>query len=180
MSKENNTEFKEAITLHQKGINGDKKAAEKAFKQLKELKLMNHNDPLIEAYYGSASALVARDHANLMEKTNYAKRGMKALDHAVTKDSSNMEIRMLRGNVAFRLPEMHFKRTSTAIEDFLYLIAAYEKEKGKGTITKDQYEDILFKLGKAYKNSNEDQKAKDVWTKLSSKNPKYKKQIEKG
>ncbi len=170
-------EFDEAIRFHQQAINGDKQAAKKAYEILKKVKLKAVNHPLVEAYYGSSSALIARDHPDLMEKMNLAKRGLKALDNAVKADPMNSEIRILRGNVAFRLPEMYFKRTKTAIEDFQFLTKGYEDK--KINISKEQYCEYLLKLGNAYKTLGDSQNAEDTWeVLLKMNNSKYKKLIE--
>jgi tetratricopeptide (TPR) repeat protein len=169
-------DFAKAITLHKKGINGDKQAAQKAYESLKNIKLQVNNHPLVEAYFGSSSALIARDHTNINEKSNYGKRGIKALDQAIKLDGDNVEIRLLRGNVALRLPEVYFKRTKTAIEDFNYLIKAYENN--NRDISKDQYHEILLKLGKAYQTVGDSKRAEETWNKLLSlNNSKYKKLV---
>ena len=167
-----------AVALHKKAINGDKQAAQKAYETLKNIKLQVNNHSLVEAYFGSSSALIARDSTDLIDKTNYAIRGMKALDQAIKLDGNNVEIRMLRGNVAHRLPEVHFKRTKTAIEDFQYLIKAFEGN--NRDISKEQYYEILLKLGAAYKTVGNSQSAEETWNKLLSlNNSKYKTLVEK-
>ncbi|WP_226666617.1 tetratricopeptide repeat protein [Metabacillus litoralis] len=170
-------DFKEAVALHQKAIDGDKEAAQKAHNILKKIKPVVTNNPLIEAYYGSSAALVARDHIDLIEKMNLAKRGLKSLDKAVTSEPNNLEIRLLRGNVAFRLPEIYFKKTKTAIEDFQFLINEYEKK--NKNITKDQYCEILLNLGKSYQTLSKFDDADKVWNKLLKLNSrKYKTHVE--
>ncbi|WP_078431241.1 hypothetical protein [Metabacillus halosaccharovorans] len=171
-------EFQEAIQLHQQAIDGDKQAAKKAYEILKKVKLKTANHALIEAYYGSSSALIARDHPDLIEKMNLAKRGLKVLDQAVKTEPSNSEIRVLRGNVAFRLPETYFKKTKTAIEDFQFLIKEYEDK--RNNISKEQYSELLLNLGIAYKTLGDNQNAENIWGKLlKMNNSKYKKLIEK-
>jgi tetratricopeptide (TPR) repeat protein len=167
-----------AVALHKKAINGDKQAAQKAYETLKNIKLQVNNHSLVEAYFGSSSALIARDSTDLIDKTNYAIRGMKALDQAIKLDGNNVEIRMLRGNVAHRLPEAYFKRTKTAIEDFQYLIKVFEGN--NRDISKEQYYEILLKLGAAYKTVGNSQRAEETWNKLLSlNNSKYKTLVEK-
>ncbi|WP_051475580.1 hypothetical protein [Bacillus sp. J37] len=171
-------DFQEAIQLHQQAIDGDKQAAKKAYEILKKVKLKTVNHALIDAYFGSSSALIARDHPDLIEKMNLAKRGLKVLDQAVKAEPNNSEIRVLRGNVAFRLPETYFKRTKTAIEDFHFLIKEYENN--RNNISKEQYSEFLLNLGSAYKNLGDNQNAENIWGKLlKMNNSKYKKLIEK-
>ncbi|TXC93128.1 hypothetical protein FS935_02745 [Metabacillus litoralis] len=170
-------DFKEAVALHQKAIDGDKEAAKKAHAILKKLKTDVINNPTIEAYFGSASALVAKDHIDLIEKMNLAKRGLKELDKAVKAEPKNYEFRLLRGNVAFRLPEMYFKRTKTAIEDFQFLISEY-KSRNKN-ITKNLFCEILLNLGKCYQTLGEFEKADQAWNQLlKENNRKYKTLVE--
>jgi tetratricopeptide (TPR) repeat protein len=103
---------------------------------------------------------------------------MKALDQAIKLEGNNVEIRMLRGNVAYRLPEVYFKRTKTAIEDFQYLIKAFEGN--NRDISKEQYYEILLKLGASYKTVGNSQRAEETWNKLLSlNNSKYKTLVEK-
>lgn len=161
-------DLKAAVALHQKAIEGDKEAAKKALTILKKLKTDVINNPTIEAYFGSASALVAKDHIDLIEKMNLAKRGLKALDKAVKAEPENYEFRLLRGNVAFRLPEMYFKRTKTAIEDFQFLISEY-KSRNKN-ITKNLYCEILLNLGKCYQTLGDFEKADQAWNQLLKEN----------
>lgn len=109
---------------------------------------------------------------------NLAKRGLKALDQAIKAEPNNSEIRVLRGNVAFRLPEIYFKRTKTAIEDFQFLIKGYEDK--RNNISKEQYSEFLLNLGIAYKTLGDNQNAENIWGKLlKMNNSKYKKIIEK-
>ncbi len=157
-------EFEKAVHLHQLAINGDKQAAKQAYDLLKKIRLQTVNNALVDAYFGSSSALIARDHPDLMEKMNLAKRGLKALDNAVKADPNNVEIRILRGNVAYRLPEMYFRRTKTAIEDFQFLVDGYEGKKNK--ISKNQYCEFLLNLGNSYQVIGESQKADTTWDKL--------------
>ncbi|PGT78948.1 lipopolysaccharide assembly protein LapB [Bacillus sp. AFS040349] len=170
-------DFEEAVKLHQKAIDGDQQAAKKAYDILKKIKLQAMNYSIVEAYFGSSSALIARDHPDLIEKMNLAKRGLKALDKAVKAEPNHTEIRILRANVAYRLPEMYFKRTKTAIEDFQFLISDYEKK--KTDISKDQYCEFLLNLGSSYQTIGDSENAENTWEKLLKINSgKYKKLVE--
>ena len=157
--------FQEAISLHKKGIEGDKESVEKAYKLLKQIKLQERDHALVEAYLGSITALIARDHPNLMEKSKFAKKGLRLLDQSVQKDPKHLDIRKLRGYVCYRLPEMFFKRTQTAIEDFTFIIDHYEQTIDKG-ISREFYYQILFDLGMAYRNMGNETEAVSIWDKL--------------
>jgi hypothetical protein len=61
--------FQEVITLHKVGIKGDTESVEKAYKLIKKIKLQVRDNALVDAYYGSITALIARDHPNLIEKS---------------------------------------------------------------------------------------------------------------
>ncbi|APH04762.1 tetratricopeptide repeat protein [Bacillus weihaiensis] len=169
-------EFEEAEKLHNKAIKGDKEAAKKAYTILKQIKQVSLNDSKVEALYGSSSALVARDQMDLIEKTNLAKRGLKSLDKAVATEPKNIDFRILRGNVAFRLPEMYFKRTKTAIEDFEFLIKEYESK--KTNLNSEQYYEFLLNLGTSYNTLGKSNEAEKVWNKLVKMNPSFKPIIE--
>jgi tetratricopeptide (TPR) repeat protein len=157
--------FQEVITLHKVGIKGDTESVEKAYQLIKKIKLQVRDNALVDAYYGSITALIARDHPNLIEKSKLAKKGLRSLDQSVQKDPNLIDIRILRGYVCYRLPEMFFKRTQTAIEDFTFLIDHYEQNKSK-EISREFYFQLLFDLGMAYRNIGNETKAVSTWDKL--------------
>ena len=157
--------FQQVINLHTKGVEGDQESVEKAYKLLKQIKLQERDHALVDAYLGSITALIARDHPNLMEKSKFAKKGLRLLDQSVQKDPNHIDIRKLRGYVCYRLPEMFFKRTQTAIEDFTFIINHYEQNKNKG-ISKEFYYQLLFDLGMAYRNIANETEAALIWEKL--------------
>jgi tetratricopeptide (TPR) repeat protein len=157
--------FQEVITLHKVGIKGDTESVEKAYQLIKKIKLQVRDNALVDAYYGSITALIARDHPNLIEKSKLAKKGLRSLDQSVQKDPNLIDIRILRGYVCYRLPEMFFKRTQTAIEDFTFLIDHYEQNKSK-EISREFYFQLLFDLGMAYRNIGNETKAVSKWDKL--------------
>lgn len=161
--------FEEAKRLHQLGIDGDKEAVKKAHAALESLRKRIKTNNLVEAYYGSATALLGRDAVDPMERVEKALKGLKLLDQAVTNDKEDTEIRTLRGYVCFKLPEMYFHRTKTAIEDFRYLADCYEKD--SAVFAKEFYWQILYDLGLAYKNLQQRQEAETVWQKLLAQDP---------
>jgi hypothetical protein len=75
------------------------------------------DNPLIEAYYSSSLALLARDAVKPLEKADKAQEGLDALNRAVTLDPNQKEIWLLRANVCLRLPESFFHCSKTAHEE---------------------------------------------------------------
>ena len=151
-------EIQKAISLHSDGVNGNKSAVQKAFDMFKSLYEKEPNNTEIAAYYGSATALMGRDEANLTKRMKYALSGLKLLDSVVEKSPELPLARFLRGNVCYRLPEMYFHRTDTAIEDFKYLINFYEQD--NRILTKSEYETVLKNLIKACETLNRAEEAK--------------------
>ncbi|QNF30506.1 tetratricopeptide repeat protein [Metabacillus elymi] len=146
-----------AIELHNEGIMGNKQAVKSAYNSLKDLAKQDKNNLEIQAYLGSATTLLGRDANSVTDKMKYALEGLKLLD-AVVESAPNLVIaRLLRGNVSFRLPEMYFQRTSTAIEDFSFLVQAYEKD--SSILTESEYNEVLKNVIEACKRSNQLEKA---------------------
>lgn len=171
--------FSHALSLHQRGVDGDAAAVKECVDELGKLRSLVPDNNLIEAYYGSATALLGRDEPNLMEKMNHANKGLKILDKAVAREKDNTEIRILRFNVCYRLPEAIFQRGSTVAEDLAYLAGRYEQD--PDVFSQDYYWHVLYTLGTAYKSINQEQQAEQVWYKLLSLDPdsKYKKLLKK-
>lgn len=158
--------FAEAIELHKRGLQGDKEAVVKAHELLAKVKELLPENNLVEAYYGSAITLLGRDAIDPMERFKKAVKGLKILDGAVSRDPENIEIRILRGNVCYRLPETYFHRTATAVEDFSYLVSRYEQD--PSVFSQDYYCQLLYNLGAANKNLGRNQEANSIWQKLLS------------
>ncbi len=118
----------EVVKLHQQAVQGDKEAVKKAHSLLKQIRRPNLSNNLVEAYYGSVMTLLGRDAIEPMERLNKVRQGLKSLDKAVQNEPDNVEIRILRGYVCYRLPEAFFHRTATGVEDFRYLTARYQRE----------------------------------------------------
>ncbi len=154
----NSDEIQTAISLHSDGVNGNKSAVQKAFDMFKSLYEKEPNDTEIAAYYGSATALMGRDETNLTKRMKYALSGLKLLDSVVEKSPNLPLSRFLRGNVCYRLPEMYFHRTDTAIEDFKFLVNLYEQD--NRILTKSEYETVLKNLIKACETLNRAEEAK--------------------
>lgn len=168
----------EAIEHYGKAVKGDKEAAKTALELLKRIHLADTSNCRVEAYLGAATALQGRDILDPIQRFKLAMKGLKMLDHAVACEAGNIEFRRLRGQVCFKLPEMYFHRTATAIEDFSYMIAQYEEN--HNIFTADEYSKLLFDLGTAYQNLNRTEDANKIFSKLLSitDDPKYKGMIE--
>ena len=163
----------EAIKFHDAAVAGDKEAVMKAYDLLKKLHHMDPEDQLIGAYYGSTTSLLGRDAIDPAVRMAKALEGTKILDRVVANAPDNIQVRILRAYVSYRLPEMYFHRTSTAIEDFNYLVSRYEQD---NTVFSQQfYWQLLYDLGQAYKTLGRTQGAEATWLKLLSAttDPKY-------
>ncbi|MBU7007092.1 hypothetical protein [Phosphitispora fastidiosa] len=158
--------FTTAVNLHNTGVDGDKDAVKKAHKMFKKICADNPGDCLAEAYLGSATALLGRDEIEPNRRFKLALDGLKILDRAVSKEPDNIEIRILRGFVCHRLPEIYFHRLGTAIEDFTYVISRYERN--KKLLKRDFYCKLLFELGIDYKQLERIEEAHLTWQKLLS------------
>ncbi len=165
--------FAEAVNLHNLGVDGDKEAVQKAHEMFKEIWSEDPDNHLAEAYLGSTTALLGRDHPNLSEKFRLAVEGLKLLDSAVSKEPNNTEIRILRGHVCFNLPDMYFHRLTTAVEDFEFLISRYRRN--RRVFSRDFYIKTVFDLGSAYKKLGRNEEAEATWMKILSltRDPKY-------
>jgi CII-binding regulator of phage lambda lysogenization HflD len=153
--------LQEAIRLHDAGaIGNDKEAVVKAHDLLKKLSRANPGDPVINAYYGSAITLMARDGSDPVKRMKGVKKGLGILDGVVRNASDNIQARILRGNVCYRLPETMFRRNSTAVEDFNYLINRYEQN--SSVFSRDFYLQLLDNLSGAYKNLGKTEESKSV------------------
>jgi len=125
---------------HHKGVKGDRKAVKTAYGLLRTLREEDPENALIEAYYGSVQALLARDAEKPLAKADLAEAGLASLNRAVGMDPENKEIRLIRANVCMRLPDSYFRCAATALEDFRYL--AERERASPGFLTKSQKEDV--------------------------------------
>ncbi|TXC92110.1 hypothetical protein FS935_06940 [Metabacillus litoralis] len=134
----------EAIEIYHKAVKGNRKATTQAYNLLKELNKEQPSNVEIFAYFGSVTALMARDTPIPKDKKKFALEGLEMLDQAVKKSRDNITIRILRGNVCMRMPESVFHRTQTAVDDFEYLIDRYKKN--PTILTQNSYENIVKDL----------------------------------
>jgi len=171
--------FKEAVNLYMQGAGGDKEAVNAAFDLLKKLNSHDPQNHLVEAYLGSAMALIGRDAVSPIEKFKNTNGGLKMLDHAVVSEPDSIEIRNLRANVCLKLPEMFFHRTGMAIEDFKNIASCYEKD--NTVFSQELYWDTLFNIGSAFKTLGYNEDANSAWDKLLSvtTDPTYEERVSK-
>jgi tetratricopeptide (TPR) repeat protein len=160
----NMKQFKEAKTLHNNGVDGDKKAVIKANEMLLKLREDAPENALIEAYYGSTLVLLGRDAVKILERADKAQEGLDVLNRAVSLDPNNKEIRWLRGNICLRLPESFFHCSETAIEDFTFLLNHYKEN--SNYLTPKQVREVQQNLSKAYQNAGKPDKANAVLQRL--------------
>jgi hypothetical protein len=167
-----------AIDLHNEAVARKEGAVGEAHREFEKLRSNYPGHPIANAFHGSVMSLIARDESNPLTRLQWAKRGLKLLDEAVASDSSDIRIRMLRGNVAYRLPEQFFHRTGTVIEDYLVLIDG--ELRNPGSISKDTYNKLIYELGDSYHRISRQQEAKFCWSKLlkQTNDHKYRKLIE--
>lgn len=152
--------FDEAKSLHNKGVDGDKKAVIQANEMLSKLREALPDHAPIEAYYGSTLVLLGRDAVKILDKVDKVEEGLAALNRAVSLDSEHKEIRWLRGNICLRLPESFFQCSATAIEDFTFLLDRCRHD--SGYLTDAQVREVRQYLGMAYRNAGQPEQAEAV------------------
>ncbi|WP_238343549.1 hypothetical protein [Gracilibacillus saliphilus] len=166
-------QFEEGKKLFMKGVKGDKKAVKQSYDIFLKLRGAEPNNALVEAYYGSTLALLARDASKPLEKADKAQEGLDALNQAISRNPQHKEIRMLRSNVCLRLPESFFQCSKTAVEDILFLLDRYQKD--ANYLTNSQVKELVADLSTAYQNMGEPDEASKVkqrFSKLLSKKKK--------
>jgi len=158
--------FGQAVDLHNKGVAGDAAAVQQALAQLEQLYRSYPGRPLVEAYYGSAMILSARDKSGNSEKYKWASQGLKHLDQAVAASPRDGVIRQLRGRNSFKLPEQYFQRTQTAIEDYTFVIEQHLG--GERQLDTEQYAKTVYQLGEAYARIGRNADAASWWSRLET------------
>lgn len=137
-----------AIDVHLDAVAGEPGAAARATGLLERYRADNPDNPVANAYYGSSLALLSRDEPNPLDRLKLVQRALKLLDNAAAAMPDHIKIRKLRGKVSFELPEHYFHRTTTAIDDYLYL---FERELNEpGTLPLADYERMIAELGDAF------------------------------
>jgi hypothetical protein len=153
------------LELHQQGIQGDKDAVKEAFDLLETIRRFYPAHQLVKAYYGSILTLLGRDAVDPIERLEKVRLGLKFLDDAVQTEPDNIEIRITRGYVCSRLPEVFFHRTATGVADFTYIITRYEQD--PKIISNSFYKQLLKDLAQAYQTLGREQDAQSIHQKLN-------------
>ncbi|RIE03219.1 hypothetical protein D3H35_20170 [Cohnella faecalis] len=110
--------------------------------------------------------LIAREKTNPLERLKWAKNGLKLLDKAVAAAPNDSRIRYLRGKSSYRLPEKHFQRTRTVIEDYSFLINQELLQEGHLGAMGVDYSKLTYDLGEAYHRIGRNEDTVRCWTKL--------------
>lgn len=153
-----------ALRLHDEGLAGNKEAVRKARAALRALHEQNPRDDTVKAYYGSSLALSARDSTRTVDRIDLARQGMALLDQVVAAQPNNRVFRLMRGKIAYRLPEGIFHRTDTAIGDYAKLIDAEMSQ--PGLLDKKAYATLVYELGDAYFRTKRTTEARVCWKHL--------------
>lgn len=156
--------------LHGEGVDGDQKAVKSANEKLAKLRRSQPGNAIIEAYYGSSLALLARDAVKLLVKEELARESLEALNRAVALDPNHKEVRLIRANVCLRLPDSYFETAQTAIEDFSFLLN--RNQATEGYLTPNEVKEVLTDLGKAYQNAGRPEMVQHVAILLAQANTK--------
>lgn len=163
----------EGKELHRRALQGNRAAAQEAFQFFDKVYKERPYDHLIMAYYADCLSLMGRDSADHATMFGNAIQAMIKLDKAVNASPDDLEIRMLRANHSFRLPEGFFRRSATALGDYQYLVNKYEED--NSLFDEEIYFELLEKLGHVYERLDMPEDAREIWNKLSSitGDPKY-------
>jgi len=153
------------IAYHNLGAQKASGAVANAVRYLEQARTLLPADAEVLAYFGSARTMMARDSWNPITKVSAVREGIKLIDMAASKDPDNVTVRFVRANNSLRLPKF-FNRAHYAKTDLQHLLKLSAPEGGKAMMFSPQMiAEIHFKLGEIYKGENEEQLAKDHWTK---------------
>ena len=144
-------QLSEIKKLHSAGVDGDPKAVKSANEKLAKLRQSQPGNAIIEAYYGSSLALLARDAVKLPQKAELARESLEALERAIALEPNHKEVRLLRAHVCMRLPDSYFQSAQIAIEDFSFLLN--KNQAAAGYLSPSEVRDVLSNLSKAYENA---------------------------
>ncbi|MFZ5942887.1 MAG: hypothetical protein ACOYVD_02170 [Bacillota bacterium] len=156
--------LQEGIHLHDIGVAGNKKATKKAHDIFERLNKIYPEDPVVLGYYASSIALLGRDSNDSNLMFSNAIKGMNMLKQAISKDNTNVQLRLLRGYLLASLPDAFFPLSEKAIKDLRFVKNAYEQ--GKSEISEELYCRVLYDLGNLYQNTGGVKKCQKTWKKL--------------
>lgn len=151
------------IASHNLGAQKVSGAVARAVRHLEQARALLPGDAEVLAYLGSARTMVARDSWNPITKVSAVREGAKLIDMAVARDPDSVTVRFVRANNSLRLPGV-FNRAHHAKADLEHLLRLSTGEKAV-MFSPELIAEIHFKLGGIYKDENEEQLARDHWTK---------------
>ena len=156
--------LEEIVDLHFRTFTGDSSDLLQAYESIQEAYDENPDDPVIAAFYADYLSLTGRDSADAASIFGNAIKAIRKFDELVEKNPDILEVRLLRACHSYRLPDAFFKRMTSAVNDFEYLIEAYEN--GGCALSREMYFKLLFILGKAYWQLGLKDETDRVWKKL--------------
>ncbi|WP_027087553.1 hypothetical protein [Cohnella panacarvi] len=154
----------QVVVLYRRCIAGDKQALNEAEELLESLRGEYPGRPLADAYHGGIMILKARDKRIPLLKLRHARKGLKLLDHAAAAAPQDLTVRLLRGKAVFHLPEEHFRRTATVIEDYTLLLR--HEDELKKRVNPEGVPQLIDELGDAYLRVGLHQDAANCWRRL--------------
>lgn len=161
--------MEEGLRLLSLGEAGDHAAAEEAYKLAKEGRSLFPQEPVVEAFYASSYSLLGRYASDSNTMFAHAVEAIEIMENAVRQAPENIELRKIRADHSYRLPEAFFRRTAAAITDFEYLAAQYRN--GSKAIDSEEYHRILYRLGDCYLRLGMTAEAKEAWDELLNLQP---------
>ncbi|TFB21363.1 tetratricopeptide repeat protein [Filobacillus milosensis] len=159
----------EAKRIHLLGAKGNEQAVNLSYDLWSREYQANSKDPIVQAYFGSSTALLARSQKKPKEQFSQAMEGYMEIKKALEKDPDNLEILILRAFLINAFPRAFFDFGDQVIQDFEKLKSAYQKD--HSVFSKETYHEILFQLGLAYEKFNKSWMSKIVWGELLRDNP---------
>ena len=153
------------IAYHNLGRLKARGAVSTAVKYLEQARAFLPGDAEVLAYFGSARTMVARDSWNPITKLSAVRDGAKLIDTAVARDPDNVTVRLVRVNNSLKLPRF-FNRAHYAKTDLQHLLKLSAPDGQHAQMfSPAMVAELHFKLGEIYRDDNEEQLARDHWTK---------------
>ena len=122
------------------------------------------DDVELMAYQGSLETTKSLYTEKLALKTLYAKKGFILMDKAIAKDNKHLGALLARAKNSFNVP-MILERLHYAEKDYNQILQIITSEKvAKERSTDDFTAQILFDLGMVYEKMEEDDKAKEFFS----------------
>ncbi|MEW6696854.1 MAG: hypothetical protein ACOY35_11585 [Bacillota bacterium] len=128
--------FEDAKKLVDRGLSGDAEAAKKAVEVLEDLRKRIELNHLVEAYYGSAVALLGQGGENSSERVG---EGLRILEDAVSNEPDNSEMMTLRDSIN-RL--IHGAVAETTVEEDIDLAIQEDGTESDLAADSDGYEQV--------------------------------------